>query len=310
MAPKKKTVKDLASDMEAFESRFKEMEKVFNKLIAIESVDKDNIVIRVDGSQKQAELENKLKEMEKKLQEAHTRIEKLENSRDPNPKKDISNCNKCDLTFDKKDDLKVHNKTIHPRCLKCEFCDKTFEVKWKLETHLKTHEQSSKYQCDTCDKVFVLKWRLEQHKKTHVLTNVKFCHYFNNNKICPYDDIGCMFRHENSTKCKFVKCLNELCQFRHEQEDNSERVKFTCNKCDSIFTNKDDLIIHEHDDHIVTPVFRTDKDSAIVADDENLDNTEHENNDDDEYHPCDSCDIIYNDIEDLIDHYGETGHNT
>ena len=87
MAPKKKTVKDLASDMEAFESRFKEMEKVFNKLIGIESVDKDNIVIRVDGSQKQAELENTLKQLEEKLQKAHARIEKLEISQDLNPKR-------------------------------------------------------------------------------------------------------------------------------------------------------------------------------------------------------------------------------
>ena len=44
---------------------------------------------------------------------------------------------------------------------------------------------------------------------------------------------------------------------------------------------------------------------------ENLDESinEDETNDDEEAHPCDSCDFVFNDIEDLIEHYGETAHN-
>ena len=91
-------------------------------------------------------------------------------------------CNKCDLTFDEKRNIKMHNMSRHAKTLKCEHCDETFQLNWRLETHLKTHKQSKKFECDKCGKVFLLKWRLEQHKKTHALTNIKYFHYFNNMK--------------------------------------------------------------------------------------------------------------------------------
>ena len=44
----------------------------------------------------------------------------------------------------------------------------------------------------------------------------KFCHYFNNGKVCPYDDIGCKFKHKDSDKCKYDKYCNfKLCQYKH-----------------------------------------------------------------------------------------------
>ena len=150
MAPKKKTVKDLVSEMEIFESKIKEMERVFEKMKAIKLVDKENSVIRKDGSQKQTKLVKKLIELEKKLEEAQDGITILENSPDPKTKKVHSNCNRCNLTFEKKNDLKVHQIAVHPKQLNRDFCDQTFELKWKLETHLKTHKQSMKYPCDSC----------------------------------------------------------------------------------------------------------------------------------------------------------------
>ena len=47
---KKKTVKDFASETEVFESRIKEIERVFEKIKAIEYVDKGNCVLRIFGS--------------------------------------------------------------------------------------------------------------------------------------------------------------------------------------------------------------------------------------------------------------------
>ena len=86
MAPKKKTLKDLASEMEMFEGKFKEMEKVFAKIKAIETVDKDKILLRVDTSESQKDLETKLKELERKLNVALARIEYLENPQNLNAK--------------------------------------------------------------------------------------------------------------------------------------------------------------------------------------------------------------------------------
>ena len=62
---------------------------------------------------------------------------------------------------------------------------------------------------------------------------------------------------------------------------------------------------------------RTEKESSSADDEincENLENldqskNEDETNDDDEVYLCDSCDHVFNEIEYLIDHYGETSHN-
>ena len=42
-----------------------------------------------------------------------------------------------------------------------------------------------------------------------------FCHYFNNNYECPYDD-QCIFAHDESPVCKFGKeCERLMCMFKH-----------------------------------------------------------------------------------------------
>ena len=49
-----------------------------------------------------------------------------------------------------------------------------------------------------------------------------FCHYYNNDKECPYDD-QCIFAHEESPDCKFGKgCERIKCMFQHEESDESE----------------------------------------------------------------------------------------
>ena len=104
--------------------------------------------------------------------------------------------------------------------------------------------------CDKCDKTFYLKWRLAKHKSIHQTKNVRFCHYFNNEKLCPFEEIGCMFLHAKSEICRFKKsCKNDLCQFRHdaiyhnvEQANNEENLrtnKSTLNVDNSDNSNND-----------------------------------------------------------------------
>ena len=45
------------------------------------------------------------------------------------------------------------------------------------------------------------------------------CHYFNNDMICPYEELGCKFLHIASKLCKHGdSCHKRKCPFRHEQE--------------------------------------------------------------------------------------------
>ena len=63
----------------------------------------------------------------------------------------------------------------------------------------------------------MLKWRLKKHTDGHNNKSQKYCHYYNNDKSCPYEEIGCKFLHQISEKCVFGrKCKHKLCQFKHE----------------------------------------------------------------------------------------------
>ena len=68
--------------------------------------------------------------------------------------------------------------------------------------------------------------------------------------------------------------------FQHKSESE---VKFACQQCEVKFPNEETMT-----EHVVT---------------------QHENNDIDEFYPCDTCDNVYSEIEELIDHYRETAHN-
>ena len=86
--------------------------------------------------------------------------------------------------------------------------------------------------CEKCEKTFSLRWRLKKHQESHDKANARFCHYFNNEKICPYEEIGCMYIHEKSDPCRFQTfCQNKLCQFQHSVNlvyGSKERENFDC----------------------------------------------------------------------------------
>ena len=97
----------------------------------------------------------------------------------------------------------------------------------------------------------------------HIKTKVK-CHYFNNGKRYPYEDVGCMLAHETAEVCKFREiCTKEKCQFTHKN---------------------------------------------MVNENYEIENTS-EYEESEEHFLCISCEEFYGDLEDLIDHYGDTAHN-
>ena len=96
-----------------------------------------------------------------------------------------------------------------------------------MSAHVKKHEE---HKCEQCDKSF----KYLDLKKKHILIsheNVKlYSHFFNNDKTCPFDEIGCMFAHETSEVCRFDKiCKNKLCPFQHtiteQEKQNNDKEK-------------------------------------------------------------------------------------
>lgn len=171
-------------------------------------------------------------------------------------------CRKCNIAEDTAKKLKNHVQEKHPTKVDCDVCKNSFTKNSDLESHMKrVHQEAGKFECDLCDKKFILKWRLKKHIINHSATNLKGCHYYNNQKTCPFEELGCMFAHTMSGMCKFMNnCKNKLCSFQHEEyeseSDNMEvEVKETseesededscrCQVCGKIFMNLDKMLDH------------------------------------------------------------------
>ena len=95
----------------------------------------------------------------------------------------------------------------------CTNCEASFDEIWKLEDHLKSHDKVEDKKCEHCGKMFYFEWRLKKHQLIHMNKNLRKCHYFNNDKACPFEDIGCMYLHvEFETTKKFDICSKiKLC---------------------------------------------------------------------------------------------------
>ena len=159
---------------------------------------------------------------------------------------------KCDKSPAKSDDLRKHHESVHgTKETKCNHCAKTFGRNSELELHLSIeHEDIERFNCDHCDKTFVLKWRLKKHISMHKenLASIRFCHYYNNDKVCPFAEIGCMFKHENAQPCKYQdNCFKKLCQFKHSQAVEVETN--SCGNCSYIGKSKENLETHISEFH-------------------------------------------------------------
>ena len=128
-------------------------------------------------------------------------------------------CDKCDKSFSLKKNLKIHNLEYHKQTIKCKLCPETFELNCDLEVHVKrNHVSEEKFDCDICGKSFALEWRMKKHKQIHTNQTLKRCHYFNNDKSCPFEEIGCMFEHSFAGICRYGgKCNKTLCSYQHKK---------------------------------------------------------------------------------------------
>ena len=199
--------------------------------------------------------------LKKKINELQELVEKLLGKGDiqTDEVKSIK-CPKCEQTFACKKSLKSHLVDNHAFISKCKLCDKTFSKNCELEIHIKhEHESPAVFPCEVCNKTFVLKWRLEMHKRNHTSEQKqrRKCHYFNNKMVCPFSELGCMFDHELSEKCKFdQRCSMKLCPYQHSESELSlfnlkEKQKadeqaslFECAVCD--FKGKDYCEFYTH----------------------------------------------------------------
>ena len=173
------------------------------------------------------DLEKRVSFLEQKISESE---EELKKNMDSTEKVDIAEnkkkCTLCEISFSSRKLLRKHLSETHQSKIDCTECKEAFVKTSDLEAHIKVnHAIKEEHSCDQCGKMFALKWRLKKHREGHENSLQKHCHYFNNGKSCPYEEIGCMFKHEVSKSCVFgQKCKNTLCQFKHTEAVENENV--------------------------------------------------------------------------------------
>ena len=168
-------------------------------------------------------LEEKVKKLEEVIKDVIKKIQHLEGSNSISEKG--FKCCYCEKSFETKSGLKNHNAEHKRVLIDCSECGETFEKHWMLELHLKSHVNVASYDCEVCRKKFQVKWKLRKHMDIHNIQTKK-CQYFNNEKRCPYEEIGCKFLHEISEMC-FHKdnCKNKLCPYKHKETDDEDIVE-------------------------------------------------------------------------------------
>ena len=122
----------------------------------------------------------------------------------------------CGQVLKTRTELRSHVRDSHPKHITCNKCDISFSESWKFEIHLKTHTEIKEHKCGQCGKEFYLKWCFSQHMKILSCPKVKHCHYFNNKTVCPFEEVGCKFKHTKSSECRNkTDCKIRLCPFQH-----------------------------------------------------------------------------------------------
>ena len=148
-------------------------------------------------------------------------------------------CRICEQECEDIQDLQKHKDEKHNTLteFKCGECGRCFKSEKKLENHEKIHE---KFECDECDKIFKYESLLDRHvDAVHSDPDfIIYCHYYNNDKECPFGD-NCLYEHEESEKCKFGKgCERLMCMYRHNDEDDENDEDDSDSICSEVDIDK------------------------------------------------------------------------
>lgn len=241
MASKKMTLKTLGEDLNVVKKQVKEIEAL-------------KIIIE--------DLKDEVKQLKSKGE--HTGA------------KDKKKCNQCEESFDTSLILRKHVVECHTKVIRCRICDDSFSQNCELEEHMEEHDVEKEFKCNVCEKDFYLQWRLKKHLDVHS-EQTRMCRFFLSNTHCPFDLIGCKFKHENKTlvtddvsNTSIEKKNDEpgsdedrsdtnLENQHHDESDHQDKyddsdsgVKYgenDCHLCEKTFTCLDDLCDHFQTSH-------------------------------------------------------------
>ena len=123
-----------------------------------------------------------------------------------------------------------------------------FDDSWRLELHMKTQKNITPLKLNICEKHFYVNWRMKKNIASQNESN-KFCNYFNSDKVCPFVEVGCKYKHEISENSKFDKNGQfKLCQFKHTYKTEAGKG-IKCDVCEYMARSKEELSKHNKNNH-------------------------------------------------------------
>ena len=138
-------------------------------------------------------VKEQLKEMQDLVEDLKNEIKSLKSKENVEQSTEVK-CRKCQESFASQQNLNEHIRRIHSKNTQCLLCDQTLSSNSDIESHADQHGLEKKFKCEVCDKDIYLEWRLEKHKRVHE-GNIKPCRYFISHVECPFEKIGCKFKH-------------------------------------------------------------------------------------------------------------------
>ena len=150
-----------------------------------------------------------------------------------------------------------------------------FNEEWKLNAHKKRHNK-----CNQCSKTFKNQDIMEKHKNISHGNMKIYCHFFNNEKKCPYEN-ECIFLHDDADVCRYgVLCERNNCMYKHGDD-----------KCDNIDVsdNIDQEIVNDVD--ATVNVLEPDE-SENCANRTFQNPSQFDKNSSDDMFQCDWCDFV------------------
>ena len=198
-------------------------------------------------------LSEEFKNLKVKIGNLMNKYSELEKQIETNSKAKFQ-CNKCNKNFENIDDFQKHKESktcdAKPYPYHCEKCDLLFTSEKQLTTHQDKH---GNFECEKCEKIFTFEGVLEKHI-TAVHGEMKiYCHYYNNNQECPFQN-ECIFAHLSSKECVYGnECERFYCMFRHEkhfQESEEDKEDKDDNddgddECDEPFDDNNSVKLSE-----------------------------------------------------------------
>ena len=222
---------------------------------------KNDLYLEIENLKENHEKElNQLKKQHKDLKTAFKQISN-KNDVDFSDNGNAKKCSECGLTLKSEREYKMHMR-IHSseRSFVCTKCERVFDENWKLNAHMKKHRE---HPCQFCEKSFKFKDILEKHVKITHESYKLYCHFYNNEKECPFKE-DCIFLHEDSSQCRYEKlCERTYCMHKHEigeteadskHEDEEEQeetveIEHKCEECNFVATDDFSLQLHNERKH-------------------------------------------------------------